>query len=324
MDVSFVTLDADHDRPLTAEALRWVALVGGPDATESDARMAAAWRSQGPAHDAAFREAVAFQRLIRAGALRPPVDNVTSISRRAATRGVSRRAAIFGGGAIAAGFAGVMAVRPPLGLWPSLADLTADHHTGIGERHGFTLASGAMVELSGRTAASLADQGRSLRLIEGEAFVRVDADRPVRLYAGDIALAIRSGAVNLRTSGRETCATCLTGTLIANGNRPVTLAEGQSLTLRPGRVAAIGSVDPTLADSWRRGLLIFQDTPLGEAVEAINRYRDGRVILASETLAQRPVDGVYHTNDLKGVVAQLQGLLHVQVTDLPGNVAVLA
>jgi transmembrane sensor len=222
--------------------------------------------------------------------------------------------------------AGWLVIHPPLGLWPSLAELTADHHTGIGQRQQFALANGVAVELNGRTAVSLVDQGRGLALVDGEAFIQVsDAASRILVHAGGASLSVGAGSMNVRTSPRETCATCLAGRVLAHGpGGEATLSAGQALRIRPDGAAVVAQVDPTIADAWRRGLLIFQNTPLAEAVEAINRYRDGKIILASAALGRQPVDGVYHTDALNGIVAHLQGLLHVQVTQLPGNIAILA
>lgn len=332
MDVSSVTLDGDPEGPLgplAHEALRWVMLVTSSEATEADARMAAAWRAQGPAHDAAFREAAALQRLVRATGLPPPSGQVVPFPQRRLTtaRPPSRRAVMFGGGGIAAGLAGWMIIRPPMGLWPSLAELTADHHTGVGQRQHFTLARGTSFELNGRSAVSIADQGRGLDLVDGEVFVTLqgDASAPLTIRAGDLTVALHGGGLDVRTSARETCATCLGGVATARvGDSPIRLAAGQAVTMRAGGPASVAAVDPTTADAWRRGLLIFQDTPLAEAVEAINRYRNGRIILANDALAEQPVNGIYHTDGLEGIVAHLQALLHVRVTRLPGNVAILA
>ncbi len=226
--------------PLFREALRWIALVASPEATESDARMAVAWRAQSAAHDAAFQEAAAFRRFVRATDPPGRTAEVVAFPSRAPPPGLSRRAAMFGGGAMAAGVAGLMAARPPLGLWPSLAEFMADRHTGAGQRRSFAMTGGAAVELNGRTAVSIVDHGHGLKLVEGEAFVAAArGTTPVLVRAGDAALTLASGSLNVRTSARETCATCLSGAAVAEhpGGR-VTLAAGATIDVSAGAVVS--------------------------------------------------------------------------------------
>lgn len=325
-----MTAPADPDEPpepLVAEAMRWVALVTDTGATASDALMAKAWRAQGPAHEAAFQEAVAFRRLVRAMPLPAPSAEVTAFRPRAAPSVLTRRAALVGGGgAVAAGLAGWAVLQPPLGLWPSLAELTADHHTAVGQRQAFALAKGVDVEVNARSAVSTLAGDQGLTLIDGEVFVSASRRAaPVLVRAGGQTLAVLNGAVNVRTSARETCATCVAGRAALQGPQSsLAFAAGQAVTLRAGAAPVVAKVDPTAAVAWRRGLLVFQDTPLAEALEAINRYRNGRVVIANAALAGRPISGVYHTAALTGVVTQLQGLLHVSVTRLPGGVVILS
>jgi transmembrane sensor len=240
----------------------------------------------------------------------------------------SRRTVLTGGaGAIAASLAAWMVAKPPMDLWPSLADLTADHRTDVGERKAFAPAPGVAVELNALSAMSVADRGRGMRLIDGEAFVRVSGPQ-AELFAIATAngrFVTRQGSVNIRTSARGACVTCLSGAVdqVASGP-PLRLAAGQQATSQPGGGWRVASADPQIAVAWRRGLLIFHETPLGDAVEAINRYRRGKIIVASRALAERPVDGIFHADQAEDAVEQIQQFLHVRVTRLPGGVVVMA
>jgi transmembrane sensor len=99
----------------------------------------------------------------------------------------------------------------------------------------------------------------------------------------------------------------------APGQQLISNASGNHIT----------SVDAQVAAAWRKGLLIFRDTPLADAVEAVNRYRSGKIILTNEALASRPVNGLFHTDQIDNAVDQFQQLLHVDVTHLPGGVVLL-
>jgi transmembrane sensor len=82
-------------------------------------------------------------------------------------------------------------------------------------------------------------------------------------------------------------------------------------------------VDPDLTLAWRRGLLIFQAAPLGEAINGINRYFPGRLILAHAELGARPVSGVFHIHQIELALTQIQQLTGVGATRLPGGVVLI-
>lgn len=312
--------------PLTREALRWVVRITSGEATRADALALADWRAQGPAHEAAFREAAAFRRAVRAMDL-PPLEAYAGRASADRRVGLSRRALIGGGGAIAASLAALMAVRPPLGLWPSLAELQADHRTLVGQPQTFAPTAGVLVDLNARSALSLTDGGQGFRLIDGEAFVGV---RPARrglftVSAGAVRLSTRDGSLNVSTNATETCVTCLSGTLERGSGDPGgALRPGDQWVVDASGQSRLDRVDPRLAVSWRQGVLLFQNTPLVRAVDAINRYRSGKILIASDALARRPINGLFHTDQIADALDQIQQLLRVTVTRLPGEVVLLA
>src|SRR3546814_6808240 len=79
---------------------------------------------------------------------------------------------------------------------------------------------------------------------------------------------------------------------------------GEQLAVDTNGRATRTPVDPAKATAWRRGLLIFEGTPLAEVIEQINRYRPGRIMLTSDELGHRSVSGVFHTDQIENTVAQ--------------------
>lgn len=315
-----------HDslEPLVREALSWIIRLTSGAATREDARSFEAWRGQTPAHAAAVREAVAFRAAVRAMDLPSPESSANVVAfERPRVRLPERRAFLLGaGGAIAASVA-VSVVNPPLGLWPSWSELTADQRTPVGERRRLSPMPGVLVELNARS--SLSRTGGGLALVEGEAFVAVEPRlQDLRIRVRDGRILMRRGELNLRTSERETCVTCLKGsaTLLHAGARHE-LSGGDEVLFRQGHAAARDRVDAARASAWRQGLLMYRNTPLSRVIEDINRYRGGKIILADRALANRPVNGIFHTDQIDNAVVQIQQLLRLDVRQLPGGVTLL-
>ncbi|MBH9465209.1 FecR family protein, partial [Pseudomonas aeruginosa] len=70
--------------------------------------------------------------------------------------------------------------------------------------------------------------------------------------------------------------------------------------------------------SWRRGLLVFDEQPLGEVVARLNRYRPGHLLVAPGALAQRRVSGVFRVADLEPSLQSISDELGVRSLGLAG------
>ena len=67
------------------------------------------------------------------------------------------------------------------------------------------------------------------------------------------------------------------------------------------------------ASDWRAGVVSFHDLPLEQAIDEINRYRPGRVVLMNGDLARRRLSARYEVQDLDQAIAQIQQLYGAQV-----------
>lgn len=304
-------------------ARAWMDRVAAGEMTPADADALRRWCRADPAHQAAFASARRGWALLgAAGAL-----SAARAPQRAAVRSPSRRWFIGGGLGFATAAAAAAIVHPPLGLWPSIGELQADHRTGIGERRSVALGEGVRVELNTRTSIALRPDG--IALIAGEAAVdllgpgsRITVEAgPGRVSAVDARFALRRGPEGI-------CVSCLAGRVeVAHAAGVRMLAAGQQLVydarvLGPTRAVDAGALSRLSA--WREGYLRFVDTPLGEVVAEINRYRAGQVVLLDRQLAGRQVTGRFQIAALDRAIAQIQHSLGLGVRSLPGGLVLLS
>ena len=320
-------------------------------ATERDAAELVAWRMRSLAHEEAFRSAARLRRLVRAaegaeadgvlGVGSPPPlpeasnddgdnvgagDNVVPLN-LALRRRISRRGLI--GGTLAASLAGgVLMLGRSLELVPSVAELRADYRTGTGERRLLQLGRGASVELNTRTSISLRTGMAmpAVELISGEALVSAGAVGGAALVAGRGTSIGSDGHFNARRDGDEVCITCLSGLLHVDwaGQRRVLAAHSQVRYNDSGIGAVLANIDTAALVAWKAGTLIFRNMPMRTVIQEINRYRPGRVFLANEQLAARPLSGTYYMNRLDEFFNQAELGLGARVARLPGNVVILS
>jgi len=144
--IAFEMSDSEHQTSeratLKHEAHEWVLRLTSGEATQADAEALNRWRRTTN---------------LLWDKLRPAAESARRGSQLAAREPgrLGRRA--FLGGAIAASAVGLayVGVRPPLDLWPSLAEMASDYRTGIGQQQQITLENNVSVTLNTRTSIAL-------------------------------------------------------------------------------------------------------------------------------------------------------------------------
>jgi transmembrane sensor len=314
--------EQDVNEAVTLEARGWVSLLLSGAATQDDALALDVWRAADPLHDAAFRREGRLLRLAREAAGELRADPVRSVT--APARGMSRRLLI--GGGLAAATAGVVFIagRETLG---DLGAPSADFATDKGETRRVDLASGVRVQMNTLTRIALRPEigAGAFQLLTGEAVVEVD---PRALALSVVAEGGRTrtsgGRLAFRCLGGEVRVSCLDGLAeVTVGAGAAALPAGRSLTYAKGVLGAAVDIDPAAEAAWRQGLLVFRDRRLGDVIDEINRYRNGRIVIANPQLADRRVNGAFHTDRIDQIVDQIRLAYGVRATRLPGDVVLL-
>jgi transmembrane sensor len=317
------TSDASED-----EAFEWLTRLTSGEVTTDELQALAQWRGQNPRNEAAFVEAAKLWQSVK-----PAVETVVrqdqgvvALTPRART-GLGRRAVL--GGALAAS-AAYLIVRPPLGLWPSLSELTSDYRTATGQQRRVITEGGATIELNTQTSIDIrpaAGGTERIDLIAGEATIATaaHASRSIVALAGGGRASATDATFNMRRDGSSVCVTCVNGTVVVEQRgRPVTLSQRQQVSYTDEGLGPAVQIDPAGVTAWQQGILIFHDEPLGQVIEEINRYWPGRIIVANAHLGKRLVSARFKLDRLDDAITQIQLVFHANVTRLPGGVVVLS
>jgi transmembrane sensor len=322
--------DAGEYDALLNEALDWVARLKAGAPTRADVEALQRWREQSLAHEEAFRKAARIFRNagIAAGELadQPDAIDAAHVAQKPPSRVFARRALL--GGAITAAAAGYLIVRPPLGLWPSLEELSADYRTGKGEQRKVVVSADVSLELNTQTSIALrsAPDETRIELISGEASVTAlrASPKPFVMLAGNGRIHAKQADFNARCLDGNVRVTCLNGTVdVAQGGKVVQLRAAEQVSYSPGGIEVSVSVDATQVAAWQSGLLIFRDQALADVVDEVNRYRSGKIIITNADLRHRVVNGTFQINKLGDFVLQVQQLFGAQARSLPGGVVLL-
>ena len=100
-------------------------------------------------------------------------------------------------------------------------------------------------------------------------------------------------------------------------------AQGRVLVLGAGGASGPRRVDPDQVTAWRRGVLEFNNVPLAQVVDEINRYRPGRIVLVSDRLAGSLVQARFSLDQLADAALLIRDAYGAQVTSLPGGIVLL-
>jgi transmembrane sensor len=329
-DKSWTAPDPPEPDALLDEAFDWIVRLKTGEPTRADVEALQRWREQSAAHETAFKQAARIFRhagiAARELADQPVATDAARASPRSRFKILARRG--FLGGAIAVATAGYLIVRPPLGLWPSLEELSADYRTAKGEHRKIAVTAGLSLELNTQTSIALREERNETRiqLISGEASVTTtrSSSKPFVMLAGNGRITAVEADFNARCFDGVVSVTCLSGVVdVVQDRKEVRLRKAEQVSYSPGGIAASVPVDPAQVAAWQDGLLIFRDQPLSDVVDEVNRYRSGKIVITNANLKRRIVNGTFQISKLDDFVPQVQQLFGAQARSLPGGVVLL-
>ena len=299
------------DRALDA-AMDWLMRVRGAPADATLRARVEAWVAADPDHARAWDQARrAWQMLGEVPAAMPPKAPVRH-------RTVPGRTVM----AVAALAACLLLVfAPSLSL-----RLEADHATGTAEIRRVVLEDGTVVHLGPESALRFrfSAQGRSVSLLEGEAFFEVARDpaHPFTVEAEGVTSTVLGTAFDVRIA-EHTLSVAVRSGIVAVGRSGVParrLEAGDRITVN--RATSDAVLDRVPADDvagWRDGPLFFADATVAEVVEELRRYQPGWIVIADDALAAERVTGLYDPRDpdraLRALVRPAGGQVH-EITPL--------
>lgn len=300
------------------EAIDWTVRLASASATDDDRAAFAAWLDRSPAHTDAAAEAASI--MVDIGTTRQ-ADEYRSIGAAIRpspiSRGFDRRAIILGGAtaAVAVGVIASGAFGPPSGLY-------ADYATAIGNRKCISLEDGSVVWLNTATALSVAfsDSERRLRLHAGEALFEVAKDKARPFIVNSCGGETRAigTTYSVRQRGAISDVVVAEGIVeVRNGGDAIRLAAGQQVAYGDGIQSPVRLADSVAMTAWSRGKLIFNQRPLGEVAEELERYQLGKVVVRGERLRRLEVTGVFELDGTKALLWSISAAIKVPVTRLP-------
>jgi transmembrane sensor len=315
---------------LQGEACEWIVRYMSGRMTPADLAAMQAWYCRSEAHASAYAEARRLWKELGpiAAAREQALAREQRVARVSTALSVPVGRRIVLGGAIAASAAYVVA-RPPLGLWPSYAEWSADYRTGTGEQRQVTLAQSVSLDLNTRTSIAIRSQAADaahVEVIAGEAVIATRAGAmSLTVLAGSGRVVSTRAEFDLRCDDGRVAVTCLRGDVTVKRSDASTLLHAnQQVSYSDREIGAVATVDPEIVTAWRKGLLIFEAAPLADVIAEINRYRPGRIVLLNDDLGRRRLTARLKTAETDVIVDQIERIFAAKVRRLPGGIVLLS
>lgn len=269
-----------------AEAAAWVARLQSPERDAETERAFRRWFESDPAHATAFNKATDIWQAI--GGAAAPADARRPLPLRALA---------------AAMVVAVVASGAAFGLLRDPA-----YATKVGEQRTVRLSDGSRIVLNTgtRVVVDYSQGERRVRLVRGEALFDV-ARNPARPFIvraeGQEVRALGTSFV-VRDDGRTVAVTLLEGKVAVT--RAKASAQAPPVVLSPGERASIDGAAPARVDrprleavtAWRSGQILFDGTPLSQAVAEMNRYSPTPLELETGRIGALRVSGIFKAGEL--------------------------
>lgn len=303
--------------------------------SERDEADLEAWLEADPAHRVAYASVLeADHALVRHGA-----DQAMIRMRAAALRARPERKAPQS--ALAAGIAALAIGLGVAGWWgaPRLGSLgalfsqgqTARYVTVAGERATVQLADGSEVALNGDSAITVDfdRQARRVHLVKGQALFTVahEPARPFEVLADGRRVTAVGTVFDVLVLPEELRVAMLNGVVRVAHDRSKpeqTLSKGEMMTMRHDGSTTIREVDTDRLSGWRDGVVYFDETPLSEAIEEMNRYARKPIVVADARAASLRVSGTFRVAEADAFASAMADIFPLSIKQSADGRTVLA
>jgi transmembrane sensor len=325
-----------HGRRLHAEAAVWVVRIDAGRASRASERLAA-WCARSPAHRQAFELALdqwqradaLGQRNRQAAAQAQRTADPDAGSRPAPTRAVRKpRRSRFGFPTAAAG---AFALVAAIAVIATRVVFAPDYSTSTGELRTLALDDGSTVRLDADSAIDIrySAAARRVTLLRGRAAfeVRHGDARPFIVAAGNGSVEDIGTAFQVERSAhgaRVAVAVTAGSVLIRNAHGSAKASAGDSAEYADGaRGPRFTHVDIGAATAWQRARLVFNDAPLSDVADALNRYYRGHYVFVRDSAAGIRVSGNFDIHAPAQAVDTLAETLRLRTTRIAGRIIVI-
>lgn len=204
------------------------------------------------------------------------------------------------------------------GVWTVNPTISTDtYSTRYAENAEYTLADGSRVHLNSNTTllTRFRLHSRELTLDKGEASFTVKHEWRPFTVAVDTSKVVDIGTVfNISKWEQSFVTTVLEGEVeLHTGDQQTKLIAGQSIVVSAGKAGIPYLADMDAVTAWHSGKILFNKTPLKDAIASIQRYRKAPIQL-DPRVENMLITGIYDVSKVEQLLDSMDTMFPVKVT----------
>lgn len=209
--------------------------------------------------------------------------------------------------------------------------------TLVGQRAEIGLADGSQLTLDTNTRLTVKWRLRSRQVLLEEGRARFDVSpsawRPFTVAADAVRVRVVGTRFDVWQRPMSTEVTVYQGRVAVwhDGQEApqVLLQPGQQVSVPTGMMDSsatlhVQSFDESRQAAWRQGRLVFQETPLGQVLEEIQRYTALSIRVEDAETAGLVLSGVFDSGNIEQLLGLLPSILPVRVQRQAGSVSIIS
>lgn len=203
--------------------------------------------------------------------------------------------------------------------------------TPVGGHETIILADGSQIELNTDTVVRVSDTygERDVALEKGEAFFRIrhNPKRPFVVTAGARRIVDVGTQFVVRAGANQFEVGLIEGRAVfdSNGTHQTSLTPGDLLVATADSVSMTQMSARQMSDmlAWRKGLVIFHQTPLAAAAAEYNRYNRKKIVIADAGAGRLAISGTLPANDPDEFARVAQTFFHLRIRHQDGAIVIV-
>lgn len=205
-----------------------------------------------------------------------------------------------------------------LGVWTANPTISTDtYSTRYAENAEYTLADGSRVHLNSNTTllTRFRLHSRELTLDKGEASFTVKHEWRPFTVAVDTSKVVDIGTVfNISKWEQSFVTTVLEGEVeLHTGDQQTRLIASQSIVVSGGKAGIPYLAEMDAVTAWYSGKILFNKTPLKDAIASIQRYRKAPIQL-DPRVENMLITGIYDVSKVEQLLDSMDTMFPVKVT----------
>ncbi|WP_226702069.1 FecR family protein [Microbulbifer elongatus] len=207
--------------------------------------------------------------------------------------------------------------------------------TAVGETRTVALPDGSEVKLNTNSEliVNFSREERRTQLLRGEAYFDVarQTSRPFTVAAGSANIRVLGTQFNVERNPENTRVSVTGGTVAvseartARGLQPesVKLTRNQKVSVSNSGLSDVSRTSAEEALDWTQGQLVFDETPLEEALEELNRYLKVPAA-AAPSVSDQTLSGTFELTDPESTLSAIATALDLEQDQSDPNLTLLS